>query len=138
MTKSTKPLILHALANSPNPLKISIALELLSLPYEINVWQFGDDPKSGVKGEAFATLSENGRVPVLEDPNTGVTAWESGAIMNYLRRKYDAEGTILGLTGKGSGEGGQVTDQDLVDFEKWEYLLLTTLAPFSGQVVWFK
>ena len=26
----------------------------------------------------------NGRVPAIEDPNTGVVIWESGAIVEYL------------------------------------------------------
>ena len=138
-----QPLILHAFATSPNPLKIAIALELLRLPYKLQIWDFGDDPVNGVKSAAFATLSENGRVPVLEDANTGVVAWESGAVMNYLRRVYDAEGRVLGLTGKGSGregEGGEreVTEQDKVDFDKWEELLKTTLGPMTGQMVWFR
>jgi glutathione S-transferase len=138
MGSNLKPLLLHGFPTSPNPLKIGIALELLKLPYNIKVWEFGDDPRRGVKSAAFAELSENGRVPVLEDPNTGIVAWESGAVMNYLRRGYDKDGTVLGLTGKGSGDGGEVTEQDLVDFEKWEYLLLTTLGPMIGQMVWFR
>jgi hypothetical protein len=97
-----KPLVLHSFATSPNPLKIAIALELLRLPYRVQIWEFGSDPTIGVKGAKFAPLSENGRVPVLEDPNTGVVAW-----------------------------------QDRVDMEKYELLLLTTVAPFSGQLVWY-
>ena len=135
-----KPLILHAFSTSPNPLKIGIALELLKLPYDIKIWDFGDDPRKGVKSERFASISENGKVPVLEDPNVdgGVTSWESGAIINYLRRRYDESGEVLGLTGKGSGKGGEVTEQDQVDFEKWEYLLVTGLGPMTGQMTWFR
>ena len=133
-----QPLTLHAFASSPNPLKIGIALELLKVPYNIQIWDFGDDPRKGVKSEKFTALCENGKVPVLEDPNTGVTSWESGAIMNYLRRMYDGDGMVLGLTGKGSDVGGGVTEQDRVDFEKWDYLLLTGLGPMTGQMVWFR
>ena len=65
MSSSLSPLTLHAFPTSPNPLKVSIALELLKLPYNIKIWQFGDDPEKGVKSAKFAELSENGRVPVL-------------------------------------------------------------------------
>ncbi|KAF1359847.1 thioredoxin-like protein [Lizonia empirigonia] len=113
-----KPLILHAHATGPNPIKVAIAVELLKLPYEVKSWEFGDDPKKGVKGETFLKINENGRVPALEDPNTGVVSWESGAILNYIRRQYDASGTKLGPR---SADGGKPSAQDIVDFEKWEY-----------------
>lgn len=122
-------LLLHAHATGPNPLKIAIALEALGLPYDVKQWEFGDDPKNGVKGEAFTRINENGRVPALEDPNTGVVSWESGAIMNYIRRVYDKQ-DILGPVGNG--------EQAKVDFEKWEYFLLTTLGPMTGQTNWFR
>jgi glutathione S-transferase len=130
-----QPLVLHAFASAPNPVKIGIALELLRIPYKIQIWEFGSDPEIGVKGPKFALLSENGRVPVLEDPNTGVVAWESGAVMNYIRRRYDKDDTVLGLAGKTTS--GAVTEQDRVDLEKWELLLLTTVGPMSGQLVWY-
>ncbi|KIW99162.1 uncharacterized protein Z519_00825 [Cladophialophora bantiana CBS 173.52] len=49
--------------------------------------------------------------------------------MNYIRRIYDKDNKI--------GPRGN-TEQDQVDLEKWEYLLLTTLAPMSGQCNWFR
>lgn len=119
---SIKPLILHAHNTGPNPYKIAAALEFLSLPYEVKLWQFGDAP-NGVKGPQFLKINENGRVPALEDPNTGVVSWESGAVMNYVRRVYDKKG-VLGPKGQG--------EQAIVDFEKWEYFLLSTLGPMMG------
>ncbi|WZH49507.1 glutathione S-transferase [Fusarium acuminatum] len=106
-----------------------MALEALRLPYSVKMWQFGDDPKEGVKGEAFLKINENGRVPALEDPNNGVVSWESGACLNYIRRVYDKENLL-----------GPVSDaeQDRVDFEKWEYFLLTTLGPMTGQTNWYR
>jgi glutathione S-transferase len=134
------PLHLHAFPTSPNPAKIAMALEFLSVPYTLQMWDFGSDPDRGVKGAKFAPFSENGRVPVLEDPNTGVTAWESGACMNYLKRTYDPSGEKLGIE-----RFFDVDDVDLgrkeqlrVDLEKWELLLLTTTAPMSGQLVWYR
>lgn len=125
-----EPLLLHAHATGPNPFKLAAALEFLKLPYTIKIWDFGNDPETGVKGAKFLAINENGRVPALEDPNTGVVSWESGACMNYLRRVYDKDGKILGPHGD--------SEQDRVDFEKWEYFLLTTLGPMTGQTNWYR
>ncbi|KAH8891191.1 glutathione S-transferase [Thozetella sp. PMI_491] len=126
---SIKPLLLHAHSTGPNPIKIAIALEMLKVPYNLQLWQLGDNPENGVKSAKFLKITPNGRVPALEDPNTGVVSWESGAIMNYIRRMYDKE-NLLGP--RDSGEQG------IVDFEKWEYFLLTTLGPMTGQTNWFR
>ena len=115
MSSNIKPLILHAHTTGPNPIKVAIALETLKIPYTLKLWEFGDDPKNGLKGSNFLSINENGRVPALEDPNNGVVSWESGAVMNYIRRKYDNENK-LGPQGK--------SEQDIVDFEQWEYFLL--------------
>lgn len=160
-----QPLILHAHATGPNPIKIAIACEFLSVPYTVKMWDFGEDAEKGVKGAAFLKINENGRVrescllppfvcflctvltislprprchrsgncsityctAALEDPNTGVVSWESGAIMNYIRRNYDKQNKL--------GPRGS-TEQHIVDFEKWEYFLLTTLGPMTGQTNW--
>lgn len=121
---SLKPLTLHAHGTGPNPYKIAAALEFLKVPYEVKLWQFGD-ASNGVKGPQFLAINENGRVPALEDPNTGVVSWESGAVMNYLLRVYDKEGK-LGPRGQG--------EQERVDFEKWEYFLLSTLGPMMVSI----
>lgn len=123
-----QPLLLHAHASGPNPIKIAIALEALNTPYNVKLWEFGNDREKGVKGEVFLRINENGRVPALEDPNTGVVSWESGACMNYVRRVYDKE-NFLGPKG---------SEQDIVDFEKWEYFLLSTLGPMTGQTNWYR
>ena len=107
----------------------AIALEKLKLPYEVKLWEFGDNAENGLKGAKFLAINENGRVPALEDPNSGVVSWESGAVMNYIRRKYDTQNK-LGPQGK--------SEQDIVDFEKYEYFLLTTLGPMTGQTNWFR
>ena len=121
-------LVLHGHATSPNPLKVAIVLQYLHVPYEVKIWEFGDDPRRGVKGEDYAQISPNGRVPAVQDPNTGVLVWESGAIINYLKRQYDTD-RILGPK--------DPNPQAQADLEQWEYLLLTTLGPMTGQLVWF-
>ncbi|KAJ5558197.1 Glutathione S-transferase/chloride channel C-terminal [Penicillium sp. DV-2018c] len=129
MAEHLKPIILHAHETGPNPVKIAMALEALQVPFKVKQWDFSDDPDKGIKGSTFLKINENGRVPAIEDPNTGVVAWESGACMNYIRRVYDTGNTI-----------GPSADsaQDMVDFEKWEYFLLSTLGPMMGQTNWFR
>jgi glutathione S-transferase len=42
-----------------------------------------------LKKEPFESINPNGRLPAIEDPNTGISAWESGAILEYLVDIYD-------------------------------------------------
>lgn len=44
-----------------------------------------------IKQEPYTSLNPNGRVPTLEDPNTSIVLWESGAIVEYLVDTYDKE-----------------------------------------------
>jgi glutathione S-transferase len=127
-TSNLKPLILHAHATGPNPFKPAIVLEALSLPYTVKLWDFGP-AANGVKGPAFLKITENGRVPAIEDPNTGVVAWESGAVINYLLRMYDQKNTL--------GPRGD-TEQDRVDFDKWIFFLVSGLGPMQGQANWYR
>lgn len=68
----------------PNPHKISIALEELGLPYEtriVNIWegeQFNPE---------FTALNPNAKVPAIVDRETGLTIYESNAILLYLAEK---------------------------------------------------
>ncbi|KAI8631288.1 glutathione S-transferase [Xylariaceae sp. FL1651] len=84
MSSSTmKPIKLYG-HWGPNPTKVATILEELNLPYEISHVEFAD-----VKGPAYTAVNPNGRVPAIYDPNTGLTLWESGAIIEYLVEKYD-------------------------------------------------
>ena len=47
-----------------------------------------------MKKEPFEKLNPNGRVPAVEDPNTGVVLWESGAIVEYLCEMYDPQNKL--------------------------------------------
>lgn len=94
------------------------------LQFERSGFHFAPRLSLPVRRYAFST-----ETAALEDPNTGVVSWESGAIMNYIRRVYDKQNKI--------GPRGS-TEQDIVDFEKWEYFLLTTLGPMTGQTNWVR
>ena len=47
-----------------------------------------------MKKAPFTNVNPNGRVPAIEDPNTGIHLWESGAIVEYLVETYDKQNTL--------------------------------------------
>jgi glutathione S-transferase len=49
---------------------------------------------SDLKKPAFEKINANGRVPAIEDPNTGITLWASGAIIKYLQETYDKNNAL--------------------------------------------
>lgn len=79
--------------STPNGRKISIMLEEVGLDYEVY-------PIDITKNEQFAPdflkLSPNNRIPAIRDRETGLTLFESGAILMYLAQKtgklWPAEG----------------------------------------------
>ena len=127
MSSSLKPLVLHAHSTGPNPYKVALVLEKLGLAYTVKLWDFSAS-SSGVKGPEFTAINPNGRVPALEDPNTGVTSWESLACINYLLRVYDS----------GNKLGPAENEQARADFDAWTSFLVSTLGPMLGQCNWFK
>ena len=48
-----------------------MALEELGLKYNLHIIEFAD-----AKQEPYLKLNPNGRLPTIEDPNTGITLWE--------------------------------------------------------------
>ena len=67
--------------SSPNGFKITIALEELGLPYALKHVRI--DAGEHRRPE-FLRLNPHGRIPVLVDPATGTTLFESAAILLYL------------------------------------------------------
>jgi glutathione S-transferase len=65
---------------------VAIILEELGLPYE---HEFMD--MSILHTPVYEKINPNGRVPAITDPNTGITLWESGAIIEYLIETYDTQ-----------------------------------------------
>jgi GST-like protein len=81
------PLELHAF-DTPNGRKISVALEEMALPYAVKIV---DIRKGGQFDPAFLTISPNGKIPAIVDPDgpegRPVSVFESGAILIYLGEK---------------------------------------------------
>lgn len=68
---SVKPIVLYSHATGPNPWKVAIILEELKIPYETKFLEFPE-----MKQEPYESLNPNGRVPAIEDPNTGINVFE--------------------------------------------------------------
>jgi len=120
---SVKPIVLYGHATGPNPWKISIVLEELSMPFELKIV-----PKNELKQPAYEAINPNGRVPAIQDPNTGITLWESGAIIEYLMETYDKDHKLSFPPG---------TD-DYWRAKQWLYFQVSGQGPYFGQAVWFK
>jgi GSH-dependent disulfide-bond oxidoreductase len=72
-------------AATPNGYKVSVALEELSLPYEVHYLQLG---KLEQKQDWFLKINPNGRIPAIVDRELdNFAVFESGAILVYLAEK---------------------------------------------------
>ncbi|MCJ1478597.1 glutathione S- transferase, nitrogen catabolite repression regulator [Lambiella insularis] len=115
-----RSLILHAVLTGPNSWKVAIVLEELSIPYQIESHSLAE-----IKEKAFTDRNSNGRVPVLEDPNTGVTVWESGACLEYLIEAYDKDFQL------------SYTDLKLkFQLKSWMFFQVSGQGPYWGQAAW--
>ncbi|RYN17212.1 hypothetical protein AA0115_g11938 [Alternaria tenuissima] len=94
----------------------------LALPHEIIYVDY-----SLVKTPPYTDMNPNGRLPIIEDPNTGITLWESGAIIEYLVETYDKDGK-LGFP-KGSKEAWQA--------KMWLFFQVSGQGPYYGQAHYF-
>ncbi len=76
---------IDSLPQGPNPWKVAIILEELGLKYEHKMLDFPD-----MKKEPYESINPNGRVPSIEDPNTGLAIFEvspqSHAFLTLLLR----------------------------------------------------
>ncbi|QCI66165.1 glutathione S-transferase family protein [Phreatobacter stygius] len=106
---------------SPNGFKATIALEELGLAYTIHHVRIdaGDH-----RQPAFLALNPHGRIPVITDPDTGITLFESAAILLYLA---DKTGRLLPAGKKVRWEAIQ-----------WLQFHAASVGPILGQRVHFE
>lgn len=71
-------------SESPNIRKISIMLAEIGLPYTI---KRVEKQSNGEFAADFVTINPNATVPAIVDTDTGITLFESGAILYYLAEK---------------------------------------------------
>ncbi|PYI11804.1 short-chain dehydrogenase/reductase [Aspergillus sclerotiicarbonarius CBS 121057] len=97
---------------------VVIILEELNIPYTIKSFKFDD-----VKKSPFIDVNPNGRVP---DPNTNLTLWESGAIIQYLIDVYDTTHQLSFPT---------LREKHLLN--QYLQFQMSGQGPYYGQCGWF-
>ncbi|AXF84637.1 Disulfide-bond oxidoreductase YfcG [Ephemeroptericola cinctiostellae] len=106
---------------TPNGRKISIMLEELGIPYQVNVVNISN----GEQFEPdFLKVSPNNKIPAIVDEEAnGLAVFESGAILTYLAEKY---GQFLPT----SGEARYKTLE-------WLHWQIGGVGPMFGQLGYF-
>ena len=107
--------------DTPNGRKISVALEEMGLPYQVNVV----DITAGEQSDpAFSRISPNNKIPVIVDPDgpdgQPISVFESGAILIYLAEK---SGLFLPHNGR-----------ERVAVMEWLMVQMGGFGPIPGQV----
>lgn len=123
MSLQIKPIKFWGGGFAANIVKVAIILKELGLPSEVVQVPFAD-----VKNPEYVAINPNGRLPAIHDPNTGITLWESGAIVEYLIDHYDQERRLS--FAPGSAEAYHT--------KQWLYFQTTGQGPYYGQMTWFK
>ncbi|KAE8377942.1 glutathione S-transferase [Aspergillus bertholletiae] len=119
-----QPIVLYSHHAGPNPKKVRMILEELSLPYECHFLEFPE-----MKMAEFLKINPNGRVPAITDPNNGgLTLWESGAIIEYLIETYDISRSISFPS----------FTTEWFQAKQWLHFQMSGQGPYFGQAVWFK
>lgn len=118
-----QPVHLYSHASGPNPWKVVMVLEELQVPFETTVVD-----KTELKGPSYERININGRVPAITDANTGMTLWESGAIIEYLVETYDRDYSISFAPGT----------PDYFHAKQWLFFQVSGQGPYFGQASWFK
>ncbi|CAI6331427.1 unnamed protein product [Periconia digitata] len=116
-----QPIKVHVIPAGPNPWKPVLILEELGVPYELNSFSF-----EAVKQKPFIDINPNGRAPAIEDPNTGLTLWETGAIILYIIEQYDTK-KILSYD--------SLKEKHLS--QQWLAFQISGQGPYFGQAGWF-
>jgi len=120
---SKKPDITLYTTQTPNGIKISIALEELGLPYKVEKI---DISKNTQKEPWFLEVNPNGRIPAMtdtfEDGKT-IRLFESGSILLYLIEQYDPEHKLS--YPRGTREAYEVNN--------WLFFQNAGLGPMQGQ-----
>ena len=107
---------------TPNGRKASVMLEEVSLPYNVHKIDI-------TKGEQFTpeyiAINPNSKIPAIVDQDTGMTVFESGAILIYLAEKT---GSPLLPTNQ----------KDRFQVLEWLMLQMGSIGPMFGQLNHFK
>lgn len=124
MTTQVKPIELYYWP-TPNGYKISIMLEELGVPYEVKYINIG---KGDQFDPEFLKIAPNNRMPAIIDPEgpdgEPISVFESGAILQYLGRKFD--------------KFYPADERKRVAVDEWLMWQMAGLGPMSGQAGHFR
>ncbi|MEZ7809141.1 glutathione S-transferase family protein [Alcaligenes phenolicus] len=108
------------MADTPNGQKVSIFLKEAGLVYE----QFDLDLDRGDQHQAdFLKINPNGKIPAIVVRKSGLTIFESGAILSYLSSRT---GCLL-----------PATEAENVAVQQWLHFQIGSIGPMLGQLWWF-
>ncbi|KAL4953831.1 glutathione S-transferase [Aspergillus filifer] len=110
-------------AQTPNGIKISIALEELGLPYKVEKI---DISKNIQKEPWFLEINPNGRIPAITDTfkdGQKIRLFESGSILTYLAETYDKDYKISYPQGT----------REYYETISWLYFQNAGVGPMQGQ-----
>lgn len=107
---------------TPNGVKIPIALELLGLPYKVEHINISTNKQ---KEPWFLEINPNGRIPALTDSfgEGQIRLFEAGSILTYLIKEYDQEHKISYPEGT----------KEFYEVNNWTYFQNAGLGPMQGQ-----
>lgn len=106
---------------TPNGRKASIMLEEVELPYKVHKI---DITKGDQFTPEFIAINPNSKIPAIVDQETGITVFESGAILIYLAQKT---GKLL-----------PKNDKEHYQVLSWLMLQMGSVGPMLGQLNHFK
>ncbi|MFN3807208.1 glutathione binding-like protein [Asticcacaulis sp.] len=109
-------IVLHTWT-TPNGFKASIALEEMGLPYKVRPVNIGADEQFHPD---FLKISPNNKIPAIVDEETGISVFETGAILVYLAEK----------TGKFLPASGEARYK-VLEWLNWQ---MGGLGPMFGQL----
>lgn len=113
-------------ANTPNGIKIPMALEELGVPYTLHKLDLGQKQQ---KEPSFLRINPNGRIPAIVDHHVpdgeqSLSVFESGAILLHLAERH----------------GGLIPQDAVGRVRALEYLFfqVSGVGPMFGQAGWFR
>lgn len=111
-------------ANTPNGIKIPIALEELEAPYTLSIVDLANGE---ARSESYRAINPNGKIPALRHRATQleeVVLFESGAILLYLA---DLHGRLIGSSA--SARASTLS---------WLFLQVSGLGPAMGAAAYYR
>ena len=105
---------------TPNGWKVSMALEEMGIPYEVHLVNLNTGEQ---RDPDYLEICPNGRIPAIIDTDTGISVFETGAILMYLAEK-----------------SGKLWPTDLAgryEVMQWLMFQMSGIGPMQGQAVAF-